>query len=125
MSDKFDGQQVEGKKVLIKSKGIFISGEDVRLGSSVATSIEPVVKGTSLKELLDPIFESQMATNESTVVENTGKIATIVAIQPQTPQTIEEIRVLTETNVNLGLMNIRLQTAINDSTYLSETVKTV
>jgi len=125
MNDKFDEQDVNGKKVLIKSNGIFISGEDVRLGSSVETNIEPVVKGTTLKELLDPIFETQISQNETTMVENTAKIAQLAAIQPQTPQTIEEIRVLGESNINLQMMNTKLQTAINSSTYLSETVKTV
>ena len=124
-NNPFDGQKVEGKKVLIKSNGIFISGEDVRLGSSVETNIEPVVKGTTLKELLDPIFETQISQNETTMVENTAKIAQLAAIQPQTPQTIEEIRVLGESNINLQMMNTKLQTAINSSTYLSETVKTV
>jgi len=125
MSDMFDKQEVKGKKVLIKSNGIFISGDDVRLGSSVTTDIEPVVKGTTLKELLDPIFEAQVTQNETTMVENTAKIAQLAAIQPQTPQTIEEIQRLGESNINLAEMNVRLQIAIKDSTYLSETVKTV
>ena len=44
---------MEGKKVLIKSDGIFISSNDVRLGSSVENDLEPVVKGNELKKIID------------------------------------------------------------------------
>jgi len=125
MSDKFDGQDVNGKKVLIKSNGIFISGDDVRLGSSVDTKIEPVVLGNKLKELLDEVFTGTITQNNATIVANTAKLATLAAIQPPTPQTVQEIKSLNEQNVELGEINYKLQTAITTATYLSSTVKTV
>tara|TARA_R110002020_G_scaffold71722_2_gene185040 strand:- start:950 stop:1942 length:993 start_codon:yes stop_codon:yes gene_type:complete len=125
MSDKFDGQNVKGKKVLIKSNGIFISGDDVRLGSSVDTEIEPVVLGNKLKELLDEVFTGTITQNNTTIAANTAKLATLAAIQPPTPQTLEEIKSLTEQNVELGEINYKLQTAITTATYLSSKVKTI
>ena len=68
MRDKFDGEQVEGKKVLIQSDGIFIKGrqevkinapnlsvikDEVKLGSRDAT--QAVVLGDELKKILDDI----------------------------------------------------------------------
>jgi len=125
MKDKFDGNTVEGKKVLIKSNGIFISGDDVRLGSSVEAEIEPVVLGNKLKELLDEVFTGTITQNNAAIAANTAKLATLAAIQPPTPQSLEEINSLTEQNVELGEVNIKLQTSIRTATYLSSTVKTV
>ena len=68
MRDKFDGEQIEGKKVLIQSDGIFIKGrqevkinapnlsvikDEVKLGSRDAT--QAVVLGDELKKILDDI----------------------------------------------------------------------
>ena len=68
MRDKFDGEQIEGKKVLIQSDGIFIKGrqevkinapnlsvikDEVKLGSKDAT--QAVVLGDELKKILDDI----------------------------------------------------------------------
>jgi hypothetical protein len=65
MRDTFDGETIEGKKVLIQSDGIFIKGreevkinapnlsvidDEVKLGSRDAS--QPVVLGTDLKEFL-------------------------------------------------------------------------
>tara|TARA_R100000008_G_C3560517_1_gene155866 strand:+ start:220 stop:1206 length:987 start_codon:yes stop_codon:yes gene_type:complete len=124
MSDLFDGQQISGKKVLIKSNGIFISGDDVRLGSSVDTEIEPVVLGNKLKELLDEVFTGTIAQNNTTIATNTAKIATLVALNPQTPQSVQEMKSLSEQNVELGKVNVKLQTSIETATYLSSIVKT-
>jgi predicted RecA/RadA family phage recombinase len=127
MRDNFDGQTVEGKKVLIKSNGIFISGDDVRLGSSVETKIESVVKGDSLKELLDDIFKLEIPKNNATIVKNTASIAALVTIQPPNPaapQAREEIEALTEENNRLIELNLKLEAAIRFGTYLSKTVKT-
>ena len=54
---KFDNQQIEGKKVLIKSDGIFIKGSDIRLGTAVETDLQPVAKGDTVKEILDDIVD--------------------------------------------------------------------
>ena len=66
MRDKFDGEQIEGKKVLIQSDGIFIKGrqevkinapnlsvinDEVKLGSRDAT--QAVVLGDDLKRYLE------------------------------------------------------------------------
>ena len=68
MRDRFDGEQIEGKKVLIQSDGIFIKGrqevkinapnlsvikDEVKLGSRDAT--QAVVLGDELKKILDDI----------------------------------------------------------------------
>ena len=68
MRDKFDGNTIEGKKVLIQSDGIFIKGrqevkinspnlsvikDEVKLGSRDAT--QAVVLGDELKKILDDI----------------------------------------------------------------------
>ena len=47
----FDGEEIKGKKVLIKSDGIFIKGNDIRLGSGISGNLEPVVKGNELKKI--------------------------------------------------------------------------
>ena len=122
LSSKGDG--VEGKKIQIKSNDIFISGDDVRLGSSVETEIEPIVLGNKLKELLDEVFTGTITQNNTTIVANTAKLATLAAIQPPTPQTVDEIKSLSEQNVELTEMNIKLQASITTSTYLSSKVKT-
>ena len=54
---KFDDQQIKGKKVLIKSDGIFIKGSDIRLGTAVETDLQPVAKGDTVKEILDDIVD--------------------------------------------------------------------
>ena len=74
MSDKFDGEQIKGNKVLIQSDGIFIKGreevkikapnlsvvkDEVKLGSIDAT--QPVVLGDDLKDILNSII-SQFTT---------------------------------------------------------------
>ena len=74
----FEGEQVKGKKILIKSDGIFISGrdnlrlkagnninvntpvldiisDDIKLGSTETTELQPVVKGNDLKSILEDI----------------------------------------------------------------------
>jgi hypothetical protein len=121
---KFDGQQISGKKVLIKSNGIFISGDDVRLGSSVEADIQPVVLGNALKELLDNVFEGEIVKNNTTITKNTATIASLTSIQPMTPQQVDEVETLIEENKNLVELNIKLQTSITKSTYLSSKVKT-
>jgi len=54
---KFDNQQIEGRKVLIKSDGIFIKGSDIRLGTAIESDLESVAKGDTVKEILDDIVD--------------------------------------------------------------------
>ena len=56
-STTIDGQTVGGKKVLIKSGGIFISSNDIRLGTSVEKDLQPIAKGDTVKEILDDIVD--------------------------------------------------------------------
>ena len=70
MRDRFDGDQIEGKKVLIQSDGIFIKGrqevkintpnlsvikDEVKLGSREISS-QPVVLGDELIKILEDII---------------------------------------------------------------------
>jgi len=78
--EKFDGEQITGKKILIKSNGIFISGRDnlkfravnninvntpvldiistdIKLGSVETTELQPVVRGDQLKEFLEKMID--------------------------------------------------------------------
>ena len=73
--EKFDGEQVKGKKILIKSDGIFISGRsnikfrapnsidvisnDIKLGQKTQTQeLQPVVRGYDLINLLDDMISA-------------------------------------------------------------------
>jgi len=53
--NKFEGGQIDGKKILLKSDGIFIDGE-VRLGTAVEKDLQPVVKGDDLLQFLDTLL---------------------------------------------------------------------
>ena len=55
--NKFEGGQIDGKKILLKSDGIFIDGE-VRLGTAVEKDLQPVVKGDELVKVLDAIIKA-------------------------------------------------------------------
>ena len=122
---KFDNQQIQGKKILIKSEGIFIKGSDIRIGSGDNNNLQPVVKGNDLKQLLDPVFAAQIEVNKILIKANVAKIATLAAIQPQTKQTVDEIIETTEANIELEEQNKRLNDAIINDTYLSDKVKTI
>ena len=54
----FDERKIEGKKILIKSDGIFIKGSDIRLGSVIEGNLQPVVKGDQLVKVLDAIIKA-------------------------------------------------------------------
>ena len=53
---QFDEQQIKGKKILIKSDGIFIKGSDIRIGSGNTNKLQPVVRGDDLKQFLDDLL---------------------------------------------------------------------
>ena len=119
----FDNQQITGKKILIKSDGIFIKGSDIRLGSGDNNNLQPVVKGNDLKELLDPIFAAQQSVNQAVIAKNTAEIVVSSPGGPTpNPQKVVD---LTKENKTLLQQNKDLQNAIDNSTYLSDKVKTI
>ena len=89
---KFDDQQIEGKKVLIKSDGIFIKGSDIRLGTVVENDLQPVVKGDDLLELFEDLISA---------LEN----ATFIGVAPGSPTT-PAVNVAQFTNLRTKLKNI-------------------
>ena len=89
---RFDDQQIEGKKVLIKSDGIFIKGSDIRLGTVVENDLQPVVKGDDLLELFEDLISA---------LENT----TFIGVAPGSPTT-PAVNVAQFTNLRTKLKNI-------------------
>ena len=89
---KFDDQQIQGKKVLIKSDGIFIKGSDIRLGTVVENELQPVVKGDDLLELFEDLISA---------LENT----TFIGVAPGSPTT-PAVNVAQFTNLRTKLKNI-------------------
>ena len=89
---KFDDQQIQGKKVLIKSDGIFIKGSDIRLGTVVENDLQPVVKGDDLLELFEDLISA---------LEN----ATFIGVTPGSPTT-PAVNVAQFTNLRTKLKNI-------------------
>ena len=116
------------KKILIKSNGIFITGRDtIRLNSNHVAlgrgaDEQPVVRGKDLKTLLDQVFEGQVSKNEETITLKTAEAATKLAAAGGTPrkETIDICKEIAE----LTKQNIILNDAIQNSTYLSDKVKT-
>ena len=119
----FDGEEIKGKKVLIKSDGIFIKGNDIRLGSGVSGNLEPVVKGNELKKLLDQVFTATISTNQTTIVANQTQITTLTATG--TPPAVAQATELQKQNTELVESNAQLQLAIDNQKYLSKKVKTI
>jgi hypothetical protein len=117
---KFDGQTIGGKKILIKSDGIFIKGNDIRLGGVIKGDLQPVVRGNDLKELLDVVFEGTISTNEQAIKTNTVEI-----VVKTNAGDVKGAAELTQTNIELQQQNTKLTDAINNSSYLSNKVKTV
>ena len=119
---------IEDKKILIKSNGIFITGRDtIRLNSNHVAlgrgaDEQPVVRGKDLKTLLDQVFEGQVSKNEETITLKTAEAATKLAAAGGTPtkETIDIGKEIAE----LTKQNIILNDAIQNSTYLSDKVKT-
>ena len=67
--NKFEDGKIDGKKILLKSDGIFIDGE-VRLGSS-KDSLEPVVKGDTLILFLETML-TQLSTAANAFTTDKG-----------------------------------------------------
>tara|TARA_A100001011_G_scaffold226906_1_gene235011 strand:+ start:882 stop:1856 length:975 start_codon:yes stop_codon:yes gene_type:complete len=108
--NKFEDTKINGKKILLKSDGIFISSNDVRLGSSVENDLEPVVKGNELKKIIDLLLDSAISTKQAEVVT---KLA--VSGGAPTPETVQLGTEITE------LESIKASPVTQ---YLSNTVKT-
>ena len=97
-STTLDGQRISGKKVLIKSDGIFISGrQEIRLNSSNVKlggndNLEPVVKGDQLVKLLDGIVKALSdGANAFTTEKVAGTtIQTLLALLPDTKSILSE-----------------------------------
>jgi len=119
----FDGEEIKGKKILIKSDGIFIKGNDIRLGGVIAGDLQPVVRGNDLKELLDPIFTTQIGVNTVLIATNQAKITALTATGGVAAQ--KQILDINDQNIELAKLNVDLKIAIESSTYLSNTVKTI
>ena len=76
-----------------------------------------------MKELLDPIFTAQQSVNQATIAKNTTEI---VASSPGGPTpNPQKVVDLTKENKTLLQQNKDLQNAIDNSTYLSDIVKTI
>ena len=113
----FDNERVEGKKVLIKSNGIFISGRDevrinapnVKLGSNDAK--ESVIKGEELKKFLeDMISDIDSAFNKS-----------LIQIKPAAP----DGGIAAVSTFTTAMVSLKANLATAAKKFLSETVKTV
>tara|TARA_B100001063_G_C16770780_1_gene561462 strand:+ start:350 stop:1441 length:1092 start_codon:yes stop_codon:yes gene_type:complete len=142
--EKFDGEQITGKKILIKSNGIFISGRsniklravndinittpvfniistegkpDIKLGSIETAELQPVVRGDDLKTFLDEVID--MIVSEISGVGT--EVAKIVGA-PTGP--IGSAAGLTVVG-NAAALKVRLKSKINTSPMLSKNVKTV
>jgi len=88
--NKFEDGKIDGKKILLKSDGIFIDGE-VRLGSS-KDSLEPVVKGDTLILFLETIL-TQLGTAANAFTTDKGggtALQTAVEVLKQTLSNIED-----------------------------------
>ena len=92
IGQKFDDQQIQGKKVLIKSDGIFIKGSDIRLGTAIENDLQPVVKGDDLLKLFEELISA---------LENT----TFIGVAPGSPTT-PAVNVAQFTNLRTKLKNI-------------------
>ena len=126
--EKFDGEQVTGKKILIKSDGIFISGRDnlrlraansidvisndIKLGQKTQTQeLQPVVKGDDLINLLDDMISAvETAFAQSATLMVTGPSPGSPVVAPGIPA------------FKAALTSIK--TKIKSKQVLSRTVKT-
>ncbi len=68
--NKFEGGQIDGKKILLKSDGIFIDGE-VRLGTAKEKDLHPVIKGDTLIGFLEEIL-TQLGTAANAFTTDKG-----------------------------------------------------
>ena len=133
-SELFDGEQIENKKILIKSDGIFISGRDniklrcinnitvdtpnfnvsgdeVQLGSTETAELQPVVKGDDLINLLDDMISAvETAFAQSATLMVTGPSPGSPVVAPGIPA------------FKAALTSIK--TKIKSKQVLSRTVKT-
>ena len=76
-----------------------------------------------MKELLDPIFETQIGVNTVLIATNQAKIVVLTSTGGAAAQ--KQIQDINDQNVELAKLNVDLKIAIESSTYLSNTVKTI
>ena len=82
----FDERKIEGKKILIKSDGIFIKGSDIRLGSVIEGNLQPVVKGNELVSVLEELikalntFATKPVLNPGTLPGNATTLVTSISL---------------------------------------------
>ena len=110
-SGGFDGKRVKGKKILIKSDGIFISGRDnIRLKALNSISLnsdvvnlgseanESVVKGEELKKIIDMLLDSAIGskTAEAAVQTSLGNLPGAAQLTTEAAE-LQTIKSLTAT----------------------------
>ena len=82
----FDERKIEGKKILIKSDGIFIKGSDIRLGSVIEGNLQPVVKGNEFVSVLEELikalntFATKPVLNPGTLPGNATTLVTSISL---------------------------------------------
>ena len=131
----FEGRKIEGKKILLKSDGIFIKGsgekgevrvigdESINLNSDKIKlgndANQPVVKGNDLKKLLDQVFQGTIDSNKALITQNLAE----VTIKTNAGLLADAAKLI-KTNIELQSQNKQLGNAITKGQYLSNKVKT-
>jgi len=143
--EKFDGEQITGKKILIKSNGIFISGRDnlkfravnninvntpvldiistdIKLGSVESTELQPVVKGDQLKEFLEKMIDDIVDGVDAAYGKSSG-----LYISPPGVQGGPCVATGASTTFKIEMTGLKtsLKVKLNGSGILSKNVKTV
>ena len=131
----FEGRKIEGKKILLKSDGIFIKGSgekgEVRIIGDESINLnsdkiklgndanQPVVKGNDLKKLLDQVFQGTIDSNKALITQNLAE----VTIKTNAGLLADAAKLI-KTNIELQSQNKQLGNAITKGQYLSNKVKT-
>ena len=135
VGETFEEEQITGKKILIKSDGIFIKGSgekgEVRIIGDESINLnsdkiklgndanQPVVKGNDLKKLLDQVFQGTIDSNKALITQNLAE----VTIKTNAGLLADAAKLI-KTNIELQSQNKQLGNAITKGQYLSNKVKT-
>ncbi len=132
MRDNFDGEQIEGKKVLIQSDGIFIKGrEEVRIKASEELKINSpnlivnknetklgsedaeqfIIKGDNLKKFLE-----DMISDIDTAFRNS-----LIQIKPAAP----DGGIAAVATFTTAMISLKSKLAVEAKRFLSKNVKTI